>query len=263
MSEANRPTQSKDPYQLVLPLAMRGVFPCGRTMPSRPLMTTLSNRLEKNWRHIIGGEFDQHMARLEKFLQREKSAERTIYPKEAEIFKALNSTALEDIKVVIIGQDPYHGAGQAHGLCFSVPKGKAIPPSLKNIYKEIEAECDIQMLRHGDLTGWAAQGVLLLNATLTVRQGSPGSHKGKGWKEFTDAIIRTVNEKREHVVFLLWGRCAQRKGALIDRKRHKVLETSHPSPLSAHRGFLGCGHFKEANDYLKKHGLKPVLWEKI
>jgi len=227
-------------------------------------MTTLSIRLTKNWLDIVGAEFDRpHMAQLEQFLQREKDAGRTIYPKRSEIFKALNSTPFSKIKVVIIGQDPYHGAGQAHGLCFSVPNGIARPPSLINIYKEIEAEYGIQMPRHGDLTGWAAQGVLLLNATLTVRQGSPGSHQCKGWEKFTDAIIRAVNEKRDHVVFLLWGSYAQKKGALIDRKKHRVLEAPHPSPLSAHRGFLGCGHFKKANDYLTQHGLKPVDWQKI
>lgn len=227
-------------------------------------MTTLSIRLEKNWLDIIGDEFERrYMAQLKQFLQREKDAGRTIYPKCAEIFNALNSTAFDNTKVVIIGQDPYHGAGQANGLCFSVPRDIDIPPSLNNIYKEIEAEYGIQMPRHGDLTGWAAQGVLLLNATLTVQQDRAGSHQRKGWEEFTDAIIRTVNEKREHVVFLLWGSYAQKKGALIDRKKHRVLETSHPSRLSAHRGFRGCGHFKKANDYLVKHGLKPVEWQKI
>jgi uracil-DNA glycosylase len=240
-------------------------------------MTTLSNRLEKTWRDMISGEFEtgvefeQHMATLEQFLQREKSRRRTIYPSDAKIFNALNSSPFKNIKVVIIGQDPYHGEGQAHGLCFSVPKSiKKIPPSLKNIYKEIERDCGFQMPGHGDLTGWAKQGVLLLNATLTVRQDSPGSHQGKGWEKLTDAIIRAVNDKREHVVFLLWGSYARKKGArkkgesaLIDRKKHKVLETSHPSPFSAYRGFLGCRHFKKANDYLIEHGLKPVEWQKI
>ncbi|MDE2337579.1 MAG: uracil-DNA glycosylase, partial [Alphaproteobacteria bacterium] len=163
----------------------------------------------------------------------------------------------------IIGQDPYHGEGQAHGLCFSVRKGVAIPPSLINIYKEIESEYGVKMPRHGDLTGWAEQGVLLLNATLTVQKALAGSHQRKGWEEFTDAIIRAVNEKREHVVFLLWGSYAQKKGALIDRKKHLVLEAPHPSPLSAHRGFLGCGHFKCANEYLAAHGLAPIDWQKI
>src|SRR5882724_2252385 len=182
-------------------------------------MTTLSSRLEKNWRAIIGRKFD--LEQLERFLQGEKDLGYTIYPKDEEIFNALNLIAFENIKAVIIGQDPYHGAGQAHGLCFSVPKGQAIPPSLRNIYKEIKDEFGVEMPRHGDLRGWAAQGVLLLNATLTVRQGSPRSHQGEGWEKFTDAIIRTVSEKREHVVFLLWGACAQKKRTLIDPTRHK------------------------------------------
>jgi len=223
-------------------------------------MTTLSNGLEKNWRHIIGGEFDY--VAMERFLQREKANGQTIYPKDEEIFNALNLTPYEKVKVVIIGQDPYHGAGQANGLCFSVRKHIDIPPSLKNIYKEIKAEYG-EMPPHGDLTGWAKQGVLLLNATLTVREASAGSHRGKGWEKFTDAIIRAVNGKPERVVFLLWGRSASKKGALIDPKKHRVLETSHPSPLSARLGFRGCGHFKTANDYLIKCGLKPVEWQKI
>ncbi len=232
-------------------------------------MTTLSSRLEKNWRTIIsrefgsGVEFEHHMAKLEQFLQREKDAGRTIYPHDTEIFAAFNSTALHDIKVVIIGQDPYHGDGQAHGLCFSVRKHTPIPRSLKNIYKEIERDCGTQMPPHGDLTAWAQQGVLLLNSTLTVQKGKAGSHRRKGWEKFTDAVIHAVNEKREHVVFLLWGSSAQKKGALIDRKKHRVLEAPHPSPLSAHRGFLGCGHFKKADDYLEKHGIKPIKWQKI
>jgi uracil-DNA glycosylase len=228
-------------------------------------MTALSIRLEKNWHAIIGGEYDQpYMAQLQQFLQREKDLGHIIYPKDEEIFNALNSTAFEKIRVVIIGQDPYHGARQANGLCFSVRKDIDIPPSLSNIYKEIDDEYHpIKMPCHGDLTKWAAQGVLLLNATLTVQQAKAGSHQRKGWEKFTDAIIRAVNEKREHVVFLLWGSRAKKKGALIDRKKHKVLKTSHPSPLSAHRGFRGCDHFKKANDYLKKHGLKPVEWQKI
>jgi uracil-DNA glycosylase len=240
-------------------------------MPSKPAMTTLWNRLDKNWRDIIGVEFDlSKMEELEQFLQREK-ARYTVYPNDEEIFNALNLTAFENIKVVIIGQDPYHGEGQAHGLCFSVPKGKAIPPSLKNIYKEIERDSRIRMPDHGDLTGWAKQGVLLLNATLTVQKGIAGSHQGKGWEKFTDAIIRAVNEKREHVVFLLWGADAQKGSALIDPKRHLVLKASHPSPLSAHRSsrdgeihsFRDCEHFKTANEYLKKHRLKPIEWQKI
>jgi uracil-DNA glycosylase len=223
-----------------------------------------SIKLEQNWLDVIGGEFDKsYMTKLKQFLQQEKAAGRIIYPKGAEIFNALNTTAFDNVRVVIIGQDPYHGEGQAHGLCFSVRKGIAIPPSLINIYKEIEAEYGTKMQRHGDLTGWAEQGVLLLNATLTVQHATAGSHQNKGWEEFTDAIIRAINEKREHVVFLLWGSYAQKKGALIDRKKHLVLEAPHPSPLSAHRGFLGCGHFKKANEYLVKQGLAPVDWQKI
>jgi uracil-DNA glycosylase len=237
-------------------------------------MTTLSNRLEKRWRDVIGAEFDRSkigelekcLQRLEKFLQGEKAAECTVYPRDAEIFNALDSTAFDDVKVVIIGQDPYHGNGKAHGLCFSVPKSiEKIPPSLRNIYKEIEKEyCPMKMSSHdGDLTGWAKQGVLLLNATLTVREAEPRSHEGEGWEDFTDAIIRAVSGKREPVVFLLWGASAQKKHKLIVGEKHLVLETSHPSGFSAHRGFIGCGHFKEANKYLKEHGLKPVDWQKI
>jgi uracil-DNA glycosylase len=236
-------------------------------------MTTLSSRLEKNWRAIISGEFktgvefEQHMAKLEQFLQQEKADGHTIYPKDEEIFNALNFTVFKKIKVVIIGQDPYHGPGQAHGLCFSVPKDKPIPRSLQNIYKEIDP---IKKPSDGDLTGWAKQGVLLLNATLTVREAEPRSHEGQGWEKFTDAIIRAISKRREHVVFLLWGLRAQEKRTLIG-ERHLVLEASHPSPLSVGRGsrdgkihsFRGCGHFRESNAYLKKHGLKPVKWENI
>ena len=223
-----------------------------------------SIKLEQNWLDIIGGEFDQpYMKKLKDFLQQEKAAGRIVYPKGTEIFNALNTTPFDKVKVVIIGQDPYHGEGQAHGLSFSVPKGVPPPPSLMNIYKEIEAEYGVKMPRTGDLTSWAEQGVLLLNATLTVQHATAGSHQKKGWEEFTDAIIRAVNEKREHIVFLLWGSYAQKKGALIDRKKHFVLEAPHPSPLSAHRGFLGCGHFKKANEYLVKQGLTPIEWAKI
>lgn len=221
-------------------------------------------KLEKNWLDVIGGEFDKsYMAQLKQFLQDEKAKGKVIFPKGAEIFNAMNTTAFDSIKVVIIGQDPYHGPGQAHGLCFSVRKGVPIPPSLMNIYKEIASEYGVKMPAHGDLTGWAEQGVLLLNATLTVQQALAGSHQNKGWENFTDAIIRAVNEKREHVVFLLWGSYAQKKGALIDRKKHHILEAPHPSPLSAHRGFLGCGHFKKANEYLASKGLTPIDWTKI
>ncbi len=234
-------------------------------------MTTLSSRLEKNWHAIISGEFESgvefehHMARLEQFLQSEKAAGHEVYPEEVEIFNALNLTPFDDVRVVIIGQDPYHKPRQAHGLSFSVRRGIKIPPSLRNIYKEIDP---IKMPSDGDLTGWAKQGVLLLNATLTVRKGKAGSHrrKGKGWEQFTDAIIRAISKKREAVVFLLWGASAQRKRKLIVGEEHLVLEASHPSGLSAYRGrrpFMGCGHFTKANDYLIAHKLKPISWQKI
>ncbi|HEY8189772.1 MAG TPA: uracil-DNA glycosylase [Micavibrio sp.] len=221
-----------------------------------------SIKLEKSWLDIIGGEFNQpYMGKLKLFLQAEKAAGQIVYPKGDEIFNALNTTSFDKVRVVIIGQDPYHGEGQAHGLAFSVRKGVAIPPSLVNIYKEIQAEFGVEMPRSGDLTGWARQGVLLLNATLTVQRANAGSHQKKGWEEFTDAVIRAVNEKHEHVVFMLWGSYAQKKGAIIDRKKHLVLEAPHPSPLSAHRGFFGCGHFKKANEYLIKHHRQPVAWQ--
>lgn len=224
----------------------------------------MSIKLEKDWLDLLQPEFDRdYMKKLKSFLQTERDAGKTIYPANGNIFNALNTTRLKDIKVVIIGQDPYHGEGQAHGLSFSVPKGVRLPPSLQNIYKEIEAEYGYKMPRTGDLTGWAEQGVLLLNATLTVEHSLAGSHQKKGWEEFTDAVIKAVNEKCENVVFLLWGAYAQKKGAIIDRRRHLVLESVHPSPLSAHRGFLGNGHFKKANDYLEKHGKDRVDWQKI
>lgn len=218
-------------------------------------------KLDPTWMGHIGAEFDKpYMAKLKTFLQDEKHAGKTIYPKGDEIFNAMNTTAFDNVKVVILGQDPYHGEGQAHGLSFSVRKGVPLPPSLLNIYKEIAAEYGTPISRHGDLTGWAEQGVLLLNATLTVQQSMAGSHQNKGWEEFTDAIIRAINDHHEHIVFLLWGSYAQKKGAFIDRTKHLVLTAPHPSPLSAHRGFLGCGHFKKANEYLESHGRPPIDW---
>lgn len=225
-------------------------------------MTASSSiKIDPSWLDHLAREFDQpYMAKLKQFLQQEKAAGAVVYPRGNEIFNALNTTRFDTVRVVIIGQDPYHGEGQAHGLSFSVRKGVAIPPSLMNIYKEIEAEYGARMPRHGELTKWAEQGVLLLNATLTVRAAQAGSHQKQGWEEFTDAIIRTVNDQHDHIVFMLWGSYAQKKGAIIDRARHLVLESAHPSPLSAHRGFLGNGHFKKANDYLAANGKKPVDW---
>lgn len=221
-------------------------------------------KLEAGWLEQIGSEFDKgYMATLRDFLKAEKESGQIVYPKGNEIFNAMNITPFADVRVVILGQDPYHGPGQAHGLSFSVRKGVPLPPSLQNIYKEISAEYKITMPRCGDLTNWARQGVLLLNATLTVRESMAGSHQNKGWETFTDAVIRAVNDHHDHVVFMLWGSYAQKKGAFIDRNRHLVLAAPHPSPLSAHRGFMGCGHFKKANDYLVQKGRDPIAWEKV
>ncbi len=225
-------------------------------------MQASSVKLDPSWMDHVGPEFEKpYMKSLKDFLTREKTAGKVIYPKGDEIFNAMNTTSFEDVRVVILGQDPYHGAGQAHGLSFSVRDGVRFPPSLMNIYKEIIAEYGGEMPKSGDLTRWAAQGVLLLNATLTVQDSLAGSHQNKGWEEFTDAIVRAINEKRENVVFLLWGSYAQKKGAFIDRNKHLVLTAPHPSPLSAHRGFLGCGHFKQANAYLEQKGYSPINWQ--
>ncbi|MGE4350994.1 MAG: uracil-DNA glycosylase [Bdellovibrionales bacterium] len=224
-------------------------------------MNKSSIKLEKGWIEVIGDEFDKpYMKSLKDFLVSEKKNKHVVFPPGNLIFNALNTTPFDKVRVVIIGQDPYHGPQQAHGLCFSVQEGTPQPPSLLNIYKEISQEYNVPPPQSGDLTRWAEQGVLLLNATLTVRRAQAGSHQNKGWEDFTDAIIRAINERHEHVVFLLWGSYAQRKGAITDRKKHYVLEAPHPSPLSAHRGFFGCGHFKKANAYLKKHGFAPIKW---
>lgn len=218
-------------------------------------------KLDASWMAEIGGEFDKpYMLALKGFLQDEKRRGETVYPRGNEIFNALNTTPFDAVRVVILGQDPYHGEGQAHGLSFSVREGVALPPSLMNIYKEIDAEFGPQPRRSGDLTRWAEQGVLLLNATLTVRKAQAGSHQNKGWEHFTDAVIAALNARHTHIVFMLWGSYAQKKGAFIDRNKHLVLSAPHPSPLSAHRGFLGCGHFKKANDYLTANGLSTIQW---
>lgn len=220
--------------------------------------------LPSNWTTVLGDEFAQpYMQTLQDFLQQEKSAGHIVYPAQTDIFNALHTTSFEAVKVVILGQDPYHGPGQAHGLAFSVRDGIAPPPSLLNIYKEIEREYGTKMPRRGDLTDWARQGVLLLNATLTVQAANAGSHQGRGWERFTDAIIRALNDRGDHLVFMLWGAYAQKKGAFIDRNRHLVLEAPHPSPLSAHRGFIGCGHFKQADAYLAANGRTPVDWTAV
>jgi len=209
----------------------------------------------------LAGEFAQpYMQQLRAFLLAEKQAGKRIYPSGKELFNAFNHTPLDKVKVVILGQDPYHGEGQAHGLCFSVRPGITVPPSLQNIYKEIQAELGLPIPAHGHLTAWADQGVLLLNSVLSVEAELAASHQGKGWEMFTDRVIEVINREREGVVFMLWGSYAQRKGAIIDARRHCVLKAPHPSPLSAHRGFFGCGHFIAANRYLQDRGITPIDW---
>jgi len=222
-------------------------------------------KLHPSWLEPLKGEFESaYMQTLRQFLLAEKQAGKRIFPKGNEWFRALDLTPLENVRVVILGQDPYHGEGQAHGLCFSVRPGVRTPPSLVNIYKEMEQDLGIPRARHGFLEHWASQGVLLLNAVLTVQMGLAASHQGRGWERFTDAIIRLINERVEPVVFMLWGSYAQKKAAFVDSVdkggRHLVLKAAHPSPLSAHSGFFGCGHFSKANAFLKGHGQKPIDW---
>jgi len=218
-------------------------------------------QLEGSWLRYLAPEFEQpYMRDLWAFLAAEKKAGKQIFPAGGEVFNAFAHTPLDKVKVVILGQDPYHGEGQAHGLCFSVKPGIRPPPSLKNIYKEIQADLGIPAPTHGGLTAWADQGVLLLNSVLSVECGNAASHQGKGWERFTDRVIEVVNRERQGVVFMLWGNYAQRKGAIIDGSRHCVLKAPHPSPLSAHRGFLGCGHFSAANRYLQSRGETPIDW---
>lgn len=218
-------------------------------------------KIEQSWKDELQQEFDsEYFTKLVEFVKH-AYANNTVYPPGRFIFEAFNRTPLDKVKVVILGQDPYHGPGQAHGLCFSVREGVQVPPSLVNIYKELGNEYNLSYSnRSGDLSHWADQGVLLLNATLTVQAGMAGSHQGKGWEIFTDAVVRLVAEKRENIVFMLWGGYAKRKGSFIDRNRHLVLEAAHPSPLSAYNGFFGCGHFIKANQYLEEHGLSPIKW---
>lgn len=218
-------------------------------------------KLESSWKSRLQDEFaEPYMAGLRQYLLERKRNGATIYPPGNLIFNALDSTPFDKVKVVILGQDPYHGPGQAHGLCFSVPEGERVPPSLVNIYKEISSDLGIQAPRHGNLQPWAEQGILLLNAVLTVERGHASAHQGKGWERFTDRVVSELNAEREHLVFMLWGSYAMKKGAIIDRDRHFVLTAPHPSPLSAHRGFLGCRHFSKANTWLERHGLEPIDW---
>ena len=225
------------------------------------------DQLHPSWLAVIGDELEKpYMQALRDFLSHEKAADKVIYPPNSLIFNAFNHTPFEQVRVVIIGQDPYHGQDdkgqpQAHGLSFSVPQGIAPPPSLVNIFKEIASDLGIKMSRNGDLTPWADQGVLLLNATLTVEQAKAGSHQGKGWEAFTDAAIAALNAHREGLVFVLWGSYAQKKGAFIDDKKHLVLKSPHPSPLSAHRGFFGNHQFSSINQYLMQQGQTPIDWQ--
>lgn len=215
-----------------------------------------------SWQAQLKGEFEQsYMQKLKAFLRAEKDAGKIIYPHSSNWFHALETTALDQVKVVILGQDPYHQPNQAHGLCFSVLPGIKTPPSLVNIYKELQSDLAITPANHGYLESWAQQGVLLLNAVLTVVDSNANAHQGKGWEQFTDKIISIVNQHCEHVVFMLWGSYAQKKGAMIDNSKHLVLKAPHPSPLSAHRGFLGCKHFSQANAYLRQHGKAEINWQ--
>ena len=224
-------------------------------------MATQEIKLEPGWRERLASEFEQpYMAELKRFLLGERDRGKRIFPKGSEWFRALDLTPLEKVRVVILGQDPYHGLGQAHGLCFSVRHGVQPPPSLVNIFKELRSDVGVEPARHGFLEHWAEQGVLLLNSVLTVEMGRAASHREKGWERFTDAIIQLVNAKQEPVVFMLWGSYAQKKAAFVDTSRHLVLKAPHPSPLSAHSGFFGCRHFSKANAFLEARGLPPIDW---
>lgn len=217
-------------------------------------------KIADSWKSKLSDEFQKpYFQQLGTFVRQEYKTSR-IYPPGKEIFRAFDACSFDNLKVVIIGQDPYHGPGQANGLCFSVTPGVKMPPSLVNIFKEIRNDLGKPIPADGDLGRWADQGVLLLNATLTVRDGQPGSHQKQGWEEFTDSVIRIVSAEKEHVVFLLWGAFAQKKGEMIDRNKHLVLMSAHPSPFSADRGFFGCKHFSKANEYLRSKGLKEIEW---
>ncbi len=219
-------------------------------------------KMHTSWLDVLADEFQQdYMQSLKSFLVAEKQQGKVIFPASKDWFNAFNSTPFDQVKVVILGQDPYHGPGQAHGLCFSVLPGIRIPPSLLNIYKEINSDIGLPMPSHGCLQSWAEQGVLLLNATLTVEQANAGAHQNKGWEQFTDRAIAELNKQREGLVFLLWGSYAQKKGQLIDGGKHLVLKAPHPSPLSAHRGFLGCRHFSQTNAYLQHRGESTIDWD--
>ncbi len=225
-------------------------------------MTSKDIQLNSEWKEILQDEFSKnYMINLREFLQKELKNHKIIYPHGSEIFSALNSTPFSKVKVVIIGQDPYHGPDQAHGLCFSVKKGIKIPPSLVNIFKELQNDLGFLPPNHGFLQKWAEEGVLLLNTTLTVEKGKAGSHHDKGWEFFTDRIIEELNRKKENLVFFLWGSPAQKKAKKVDDKRHLVIKSPHPSPLSAYRGFFGQSPFSKANEYLNRNGISQIDWQ--
>ncbi len=218
-------------------------------------------KLHPSWLEVLNDEFSKpYFSELKTFLLSEKQSGQTIFPPSNRIFAALDETAFDKVKVVIIGQDPYHGSNQANGMCFSVNRGVTPPPSLKNIYKEIETDLGISPPAHGDLSRWAEEGVLLLNAVLTVRANQPASHQNQGWEQFTDTIIKTLSEKKSNLIFLLWGAFAKSKRNLIDAQKHLVLEAAHPSPFSAYNRFMGCKHFSKANMYLRQNGLEEINW---
>jgi uracil-DNA glycosylase len=224
-------------------------------------MNLSSLKLDSTWQNHLKDEFTKdYMTNLENFLTEQGNLDKIIYPSKENIFEALNVTTLDNLKVVILGQDPYHGEGQAHGLSFSVNKGVKIPPSLRNIYKELNDDLNFTIPDHGDLTKWASQGVLLLNNVLTVEKSKAGSHQKKGWESFTDAVIELINNEKENVVFLLWGSPAQKKAKKVNTEKHYILKSPHPSPLSSYRGFFGCKHFSKCNDFLESKGISPIDW---
>ena len=218
-------------------------------------------KIEPSWKEVLKNEFNKpYFEQIALHIKTEKSQGKIIYPPGSLLFNAFDTTPFDKVKVVILGQDPYHGPGQAHGLCFSVQNGVAPPPSLVNIFKELQQDIGIEIPNHGNLTHWAQQGVFLLNASLSVRAGEPMSHSKIGWAQFTDHVIKTISDKKKNVVFLLWGKFAQEKKILIDERKHLILKAAHPSPLSAHAGFLGCKHFSKTNEYLVKNGIDPIDW---
>jgi uracil-DNA glycosylase len=222
---------------------------------------SIDPKIDPSWKMVLNNEFNKpYFTQLKEFLQSEKAAGKIIFPKGSEMFNAFNLCPFDEVKVVILGQDPYHGVGQAHGLCFSVPDGIPKPPSLVNIFKELQQDLNQEIPKSGNLESWAKQGVLLLNSILTVTASQAASHQGKGWEIFTDAVIHALNEHKDQLVFMLWGNYAIKKSSFVDRKKHLVLTAPHPSPLSAYQGFLGCKHFSKCNEWLQNHDMEPISW---